>query len=104
MDILQMNVPSSGGSGGGSSITATTVTVSSPSLEASVTITDASVSSTDKINVIWGNCLQTDENHPSMGPIEFNAIAGTGNFTLEIYSEDGSMLFGTFKINYQRAT
>jgi hypothetical protein len=92
------------GGGGGGSITATTVTVASPALEASVVITDAAVTPADRIIADWGNCLQTDENHPGMGQIVFNAIAGTGQFVLELFSTDQSMLFGLFKINYMRAT
>ena len=67
---------------------------------ASVTIVDATVTATSKINIGWGNCVESDENHPGMGMVGFNAVAGTGQFTVTLYSQDQSMLYGTFKLNY----
>jgi hypothetical protein len=85
---------------GSTDIKATTVTVTTPALEASFTVTDAGVSTGSQITVGWGNCAQTDANHPGMGMVEFNAVAGTGQFTIELYSLDQSKLFGVFKLNY----
>jgi len=90
-------------SGGGGSITAATVSVTTPALETSVTVTDASITATSKIVVGWGNCSQADANHPGMGEVGFNAVPGTGNFSLEMFSTDSSMLYGDFKINYTSA-
>lgn len=95
------NLAVSGSGGGG--ITSATVSISTPAIESSVTVTDAAITATDRINVTWGNCSQSDENHPGMGEVGFNAIAGTGNFSLEIYSTDQSMLYGSYKINYSVA-
>lgn len=92
-----------GGGGGGGSITAATVTVSTPARETSITVVDASVTATDRINVEWGNCAQIDENHPGMGMVAFNAVPAAGQFTLEMFSLDTSMLFGAYKINYSIA-
>jgi hypothetical protein len=92
-----------GGGGSGGGITATSVNVTTPTLEAAFTVTDASVIPSHKINVSWGNCTQADENHPGMGEVAFNAVAGTGNFLLELFSTDQSFLFGTYKINYSIA-
>jgi hypothetical protein len=89
------------GSGGG--ITAVTLNVATPEIESVVTVVDAAITATDKINVSWGNCFQSDENHPGMGEVEFNAVAGTGNFFVTLYSTDNSMLFGAYKINYSVA-
>jgi hypothetical protein len=88
------------GAAGSTDIKATTVTVATPATEASFTVTDGDVTGSSQINVGWGNCAQSDANHPGMGAVAFNAIAGTGQFTVEVYSLDGSNLFGPFKLNY----
>lgn len=85
---------------GSVNIKATTVTVTTSAMEASFTVVDADVSGTSQITLEWGNCAQSDANHPGMGEVGFNAIPGTGQFTVEIYSLDQSNLFGDFKINY----
>jgi hypothetical protein len=93
-----------GGGGGGDVITAATVNVASPVLEAAIVVVDAAVTATDRIVVTWGNCVATDANGPSMGQVEFNAIPDVGFFTLELFSQDTSFLSGDYKINYSRAT
>jgi hypothetical protein len=85
---------------GSTDIKATTVTVATPALEASFTITDAGVTTGSQIDLGWGNCAQSDANHPGMGQVGFNAVAGTGQFTAELYSQDASKLSGAFKLNY----
>lgn len=85
---------------GSTNIKATTVTVSTPVFEASFTVVDTDVSGSSQIMLGWGNCLQTDMNHPGMGEVGFNAVSGTGQFTAELYSTDRSRLFGDFKLNY----
>lgn len=102
MDGLQMQVPGSSGSSG-ATVTNVTVNVATPAIESSVTVTDASVSASSKITIGWGNCTQDDANHPGMGNVVFNAIPGTGDFTVEIFSMDTSMLFGDFKLQYSVA-
>jgi len=98
-----LTVTIAGGGGGSADIVAATANVAVPTMNAEVVIVDAAITPTDRINVNWGNCAQTDANHPSMGEVAFNAIAGTGQFILEIFSLDQSQLFGDFKINYMRA-
>jgi len=94
-----VNIP-----GGGSAVvTAITANVATAAIETSVIVTDASVSGTSKITIDWANCAQSDENHPGMDAVAFNAIPGTGQFTLEIFSLDTSMLFGDFKLQYSLA-
>lgn len=88
------------GGSGAADIVATTVNVSSPAKEASFTIIDAAITGSSQINVGWGNCSQSDANHPGMGQVGFNAVAGTGQFTVELYSLDNSYLFGEYKLNY----
>jgi hypothetical protein len=85
---------------GSVNIKASTVTVATPAKEASFTITDADVTGTSQITMGWGNCAQSDANHPGMGAVEFNAVPGTGQFTAELYSLDASNLFGDYKLNY----
>ena len=85
---------------GSTNIKATTVTVSSPAFEASFTVVDTDVSAGSQIIIDWGNCTQSDMNHPSMGQVAFNAIPGTGQFTAELFSLDQSKLFGPFNLNY----
>lgn len=105
MDSLQMQVPASAGVGsGGDVITAATASITTPALESSVVIVDASITASDRIVVTWGNCSGSDANGPSMGQVAFNAIAGSGSFILELFSLDNSMLFGDYKINYSKAT
>jgi len=99
-----LTVTIAGGGGGGSAdIIAATVNVATPTIEAEIVVVDAVVAATDRILVSWGNCAQEDANHPSMGNVAFNAIAGVGQFILEIFSLDNTMLFGDFKINYMKA-
>ncbi len=94
------------GIGGGSSSGATlkSVTVSNVpynTIYYSATITDASVTSSTKIMVDWGNVLDSDENSPEMDEVKFLAVAGTGNFELRMFTNDRlSRLGGTYKINY----
>ncbi len=102
MDSLQMQVPGSSGSSS-TTVTAVTVNVATPAIESSATVTDASVSPSSKIVLGWGSCSQEDENHPSMSNVVFNAIPGTGDFTVEIFSMDTSMVFGDFKLQYSIA-
>jgi hypothetical protein len=85
---------------GSVNIKATTVTVSAPIGDASFTVTDADVSPTSQIIIGWGNCAQSDANHPGMGAVGFNAVPGTGEFTAELFSLDNTELFGDFKLNY----
>lgn len=95
---VDITIAAAGGSG---SATATTVNVSTPTHNASVTVVDAAVSPTSKIILGWGNCAQSDANHPGMGQVSFNAVPGTGQFTVEIFSLDESKVFGDFKLLYQ---
>jgi hypothetical protein len=81
-------------------IKATTVTVSAPIGDASFTVADADVSPSSQIKIGWGNCAQSDANHPGMGAVGFNAIPGSGQFTAELFSLDNTELFGDFKLNY----
>lgn len=98
-----VTVTVAGGGGGSADIVAVTVNVPTPTKNASVVVVDAAVAPTDRIMTSWGNCLHSDANHPSMGEVAFNAIAGAGQFVLEIFSMDESNLFGDFKLNYMRA-
>jgi hypothetical protein len=85
---------------GSTNIKATTVTVATPAKEAFFTVTDGDVTGASQIMVGWGNCAQSDANHPGMGEVGFNAVPGTGQLTAELYSLDQSNLFGDFKLNY----
>jgi len=81
-------------------IKAVNVTVAATAIEASFTIADADVSPASQINLSWGNCAQSEANHPGMGEVSFNAVAGSSQFIAELYSLDRSTLFGDFKLNY----
>jgi hypothetical protein len=88
-----------GGGGGSVSFTSATVTAPAPAAqEHRITVVDALISGTSKLQISEGNLLDTDVNCSEMDPVFYRAIPGTGSFTLVISSP--SRIVGDFKINY----
>lgn len=99
-DEIDIIIASIGGGGGTADIKPITVNVPTSKKEFSTVIVDAAVTPASQINIGWGNVLQTDINHPSMDDVLFNVIAGSGDFTLELFAADKADLFGDYKLNY----
>lgn len=89
-------------SGGGGSFTATTLTVPfSNSQFATLTVTDAAITSSSKVNIFWGNVVDADENSPEFSNLQFIAIPSTGSMAVTISTtEPYDRLGGVYKINY----
>lgn len=97
---VDLTIAATGG-GGAVDIKAIIVNVPSPIKNFETVILDAAVTALSQIMIDWGNCLQSDANHPGMGEVAFNAKdAAAGQFTLEIFSMDAGNLFGDFKVGY----
>jgi hypothetical protein len=68
---------------------------------AEVTVTDANITATSKINISWGNITDADENTPDMSQVYFQAVPSAGSMKVRlssVYPLD--RLGGLYKINY----
>lgn len=63
-----------------------------------IAVVDGLVSGTSKIQVAWGNTLDTDPNGPDMDSVTFAARAGSGTFDVLVCSL--SPILGDLKIHY----
>jgi hypothetical protein len=89
--------------GGGGAVTAVTLTaIPFQNLQyAEVTVIDAAILATSKINIWPGNVLETDENSPDMENVFFNAVPGTGSMVVRVSCTGiTERLGGVYKINY----
>jgi hypothetical protein len=68
---------------------------------AEVTVTDANISATSRINISWGNVTDADENTPDMSQVHFQAIPSAGSMRVRLACSDPlDRLGGLYKINY----
>jgi len=69
--------------GGAATVTAATLALGATAkCEHRITVTDAAVSPTSKIQVGWGATLDTDANGPDMDAVSFAARPGAGSFVV----------------------
>lgn len=114
--LLQGLVPASGGGttnflradgawaappGGGGSVSLTAATLalgSTAKTEHRITVTDAAVSPSSKIQIAEGSVADADENASEMDPLSYRAIPASGSFTVVVSSPNP--ILGALKINY----
>ncbi len=88
----------SGSSASGPQVKAATITVPYGVKRARITVSDATVTGSNRILVQPAGPLDTDENDPEMDAVSFAAIAGTGGF--DVIATAGQRIGGAFRLNY----
>lgn len=82
--------------------TATTLALGSTAkTEHYITVTDASISPTSKVAVVWGATLDTDVNGPDIDTVTFSARPGSGSAVVVVGAE--TPVSGNLKVIYQVA-
>lgn len=84
--------------GGGASATAYVAFTGAPNTRQTANVVAASVTPASIISVGWGAVLNTDDNDPELDDITFNAIPGTGSFTLVASCQNEFL--GRCRVNY----
>ena len=96
--IATVNIP---GGSGGSSFTATTITVPFGKQYQVVNVVDATIGVGSKIFITWGMFSDLDENTSDMDDIEFNAIPLAGSMDVRVSTTNPlDRVGGTYKIMY----
>lgn len=92
---------SSGTNTGDQTFTAATIVAAYGLPYAEVTVMDAAIGATSKVDVKWGMFTDTDENTPDMDSVEFHAVSSAGAMTVRVSAVDPqSLVGGSYKIMY----